>query len=417
MRVEVDAAAVDAAFDKVAADFQRKVRFPGFRPGKAPREMVTRTYSKEIEEEAKRKLISESYEKAVKENKLRVIGNPDIEEIQFGRSQALQFAATVEIIPEFTLPEYKGIPVTLEAKSVTDEDVERALTVLREQQASYTDVSRPVQTNDFVVLNYTGSSEGKPLTEFAPTARGLTEQSNFWMHVQPDSFIPGFTEQLIGAQAGEHRTITVNFPADFVAQQLSGKTGVYEVDILQVKEKVLPELTPELAKMYGAESVEKLREGVRRDLENELQFKRTRVIRNELVKSLLNRVQVDLPESLVLGETKNVVYDIVRENQERGLSQETIDKQKDEIFNVASNSARDRVKAGFILGRIAEVENIKVTEQEMVQHLVYLAQKNNIKPEKMVKQLRERNGFPQIHERILSSKVLDFLQENARIES
>ena len=169
--------------------------------------------------------------------------------------------------------------------------------------------------------------------------------------------------------------------------------------------------------MYGAESVEKLREGVRRDLENELQFKRTRVIRNELVKSLLNRVQVDLPESLVLGETKNVVYDIVRENQERGLSQETIDKQKDEIFNVASNSARDRVKAGFILGRIAEVENIKVTEQEMVQHLVYLAQKNNIKPEKMVKQLRERNGFPQIHERILSSKVLDFLQENARIES
>lgn len=416
VRVEVEAEAVDAAFSKVTADFQRQARFPGFRPGKAPRDLVTRTYAKEIEEEAKRKLISDSYSKAIEEQKLRVAGKPDIEEIQFGRGESLQFAATVEVVPDFTLPEYRGIPVKRDPQTVTDEDVNRAVGVLRERVAAYADVARPVQNGDFVVMNYSGTCEDKPLTEFAPTAKGLTQQTNFWMEVKPESFIPGFTDQLVGAQKGEHRTVTVDFPADFVAPELASKKGVYDVEIVQVKEKAVPELSEEFAKAYGAESVEKLVEGVRRDLQNELDYKKTRALRNDLVRSLLNRVQVDLPESVVLAETRNVVYDIVRENQQRGVSKEIIDSQKDEIANLASNSARDRVKAGFILSRIAEQEGIKVSEQEMAQYLVYLAQQNQIKPEKLIKQLRERNGIPEIHERILTTKVLDFLQKHARIE-
>jgi len=269
IRVEVDAPSVDAAFDRVTAEFRREARFPGFRPGKAPLELVTRTYSKQIEEEVKRKLISENYRKAVEDQKLQVVSKPDIEEIQFGRGQALQFAATVETAPEFTLPEYKGIPIRREVKLVSDADVEHALNVLREQQATYSDVARPVQMGDFVVVNYSGTSDGKPLTDIAPTARGLTQKNNSWLHMAtPDPFIPGFTEQLVGAQAGERRTVTVDFPGDFVAPQLAGKKGVYEVEILQVKEKVLPELTEELAKSYRAENLEKLREGVKRDLQN-----------------------------------------------------------------------------------------------------------------------------------------------------
>jgi trigger factor len=326
------------------------------------------------------------------------------------------FAATVEIIPDFTLPEYKGIPIKRNTQTVTDADLDRALQVLREQHAGYNNVDRPVQADDYVVVNYSATSEGKPLTDFAETARGLTQQSNFWVHVAPGSFIPGFTEQLVGAKAGEHRTVTVDFPADFVAPQLVGKKGVYEVDVVQVKEKVLPEVTEEFAKSYGAESVEKLREGVRRDLQNELEFKQRRDLRNQLVRSLLERVQVDLPESVVLNETRSVVYDIVRENKERGVSKEAIDQQKDEIYNVAASSAKDRVKATLIFGAIAEKENIRVNDQEMTQRILVLAEQNHIKPEKLIKQLQERNGIAQIHEQILTSKVLDFLQLNAHVQ-
>lgn len=415
--MEVDTETVDAAFNKITSEFQREARFPGFRPGKAPRDVVTRTYAKQIEQEVKRELISENYRKALQEQKLRAIGSPDIEEIQFGKGQALQFAATVEIAPDFKVENYKGIKVKQETRSVADEDVEKALNVLREQQASYTDVTRPVQTGDFVVVNYTATSEGKPLTELAPTAKGLTEQSNFWMHVEPGSFIPGFTEQLVGAKAGERRTVNVDFPADFVSAPLAGKKGVYEVEIVQVKEKVLPEVNDELAKRFGAEGVDKLREGVRRDLQNELEFKQRRDVRNQIVRSLLDAVQFDLPESMVLGETKNVIYDIVRENQERGVSKEIIDQQKDEIYNVANSSAKDRVKANFILVQIAENEKIKVTDEELTQRILYLAHQNQIRPEKLVKQLRERNGIAALHEQILVAKVLDFLQENAQVET
>lgn len=417
VRVEVDAQAVDTAIDKMTADFQREVRFPGFRPGKAPRELVTRSYSKQIEEEVKRKLTSDSYREAMKEKNLRVVGAPDIEDIQFGRGLPLQFAATVEVVPEFTLPEYKGIPIKLEARAVSDDDVRKAIDVLREQHATYRDVARPVQNGDYVVVNYTGTSEGQPLTELAPTARGLTQQNNFWLHIAPDSFIPGFTGQLVGAQAAEHRTVQVDFPADFVAPQLSGKKGVYEVDVVQVKEKVLPEVTEEFAKQFGAESLEKLREGVQRDLQNELEFTQRRNIRNQVVRSLLDRLQMELPESLVLGETRNVVYDIVRQNRQRGVTNEAIDQQKDEIFSVASNSAKERIKATFILGEIADKEGIKVTEQELMQRIMQLAQQNQVKPDKFVKQLKERNGLAQIHEQLLVSKVLDFLQQHVRIQA
>src|SRR5689334_7340719 len=181
MRVEIEATAVDETFDTITKDFQRQASLPGFRPGKAPRDMVWRKYGKDIGDEVKRKLISDSYKKAVEEQKLDVLGYPDIEEIQFDKGKPLQFAATVETAPEFELPEYKGLPVKREARSVTDQDVERALEALRQPHTTFNNVNRPIQNGDIAVVNYTGTCEGKPITELAPTAQGLTEKKNFWI--------------------------------------------------------------------------------------------------------------------------------------------------------------------------------------------------------------------------------------------
>ena len=248
LRVEVDAPAVDAALEEITLDFQKQVRLPGFRPGKTPRHLIVKSYAPQIDEEAKRRLISDGYRQAVADQKFRVVGQPDIEEIQFAKGQPFQFAVTLETAPDFELPDYHGLPVKREISVVSEEDLERALSVLRDRRATYIDVARAVQDGDFVVVNYTGTCDGRPITEIAPTARGLTEKKDFWLHVAPDSFIPGFTGQLIGAAAGETRTVTVNFPADFVARELAGRKGVYAVEIVQVKEKVLPELNDELAR-------------------------------------------------------------------------------------------------------------------------------------------------------------------------
>jgi trigger factor len=416
VRVEIEAQRVDETFETITKEFQREAALPGFRPGKAPREMVLRKYEKDIQNEVKRKLISDSYRKAVDEQKLDVLGYPDIEEIQFSRGQALQFAATVETAPEFELPDYKGLSVKREARTVTGADVDRALDALREQRVNFQTVQRPIQIGDIAVVNYTGTCEGKPITEIAPTAKGLTEKQNFWVDIQPGSFIPGFAEQLVGAQAADKRTVNVDFPADFVTPQLVGKKGVYEVQVLEVKEKILPPLDEELAKGYGAENLEKLREGVRTDLENELKSKLDRSIRNQVVRSLLDRVNFELPESALAQETRNVVYDIVQENTKRGISRQVIEQQKDQIYSAAAQGAKERVKVRFLLQKIAEKEDVKIAQEEIAARIQYLAAMYQIPPDKFAKDLQKRNGLIEIYDQIMNEKVLDLLQQNAKIE-
>jgi trigger factor len=416
LRVEVDAKAVDEAFDAVTKDFQKQASLPGFRPGKAPRAMVLKKYEPDIKDEVKRKLIGDSYRKALDEKQIAVIGYPDIEEIQFGRGQALQFAATIETAPEFQLPEYKGLPAKREAKSVTATDVDRAIELLARQHTKFETVARELCPGDIAVVNYTGTCDGKPVTDTAPTAKGLTEQKNFWVDAAPDSFIPGFADQLIGARAGDKRTVNVNFPADFVTKQLAGKKGVYEVEVVEVKEKGLPPIDDAFAKKYGAENLPKLREGVQRDLENELKYSQAKAVRGQIIRALLAATNFDLPETAVAHETRNVVYDIVRENSQRGVARDLIEKQKDEIYSAAAQSAKERVKLSFLIQRIAEKEGIQVSQDEVLKRVQSLALAYQIPLEKFLKDLQKRNGVRELYDQVAHEKVLAFLEQNAKIE-
>ncbi|HOK79114.1 MAG TPA: trigger factor, partial [Verrucomicrobiota bacterium] len=268
----------------------------------------------------------------------------------------------------------------------------------------------------FVVVNYVGTIDGKPITDFAPTARGLAEKQNFWLRVSEDEFIPGFTTQLIGASAGEKRTVTITFPSDFVVEELRGKLASYEVEILTVKEKTLPPLGDEFAREYGAENLEALKAGVRHDLELQLAADKKRKVRDQLVATLLGRVNCELPEDYVMQETRNVIYDIVRANQERGVPKEAIDERKDEIYTVASNSARERVKAMIVLRRIAEQEKITVTTEEIEQRITQLARRYGVRPDKFAQQLYEKNALGYVTRELIEEKVLDTLELYARVE-
>ncbi|HEX4122492.1 MAG TPA: trigger factor [Verrucomicrobiae bacterium] len=416
MRVEVGQEKVEETFKEVAGEFQREARLPGFRPGKAPKEIVAKRFESDIQDQVKRRLISDSFKAAIAEHKLSIVGQPEVEEIQFNRGQALQFAANLEIAPEFQLPEYKGLSATREAGSVTPEDVERALRVLTEHHAKFPTVTREIKEGDIAVVNYTGTCDGKPILETAPTATGLTEKKAFWITVDKTSFIPGFGEQLIGMKAGEKRTITVDFPADFVVPQLIGKKGVYEVELVEVKEKGLPAIDEEFAKAYGAESLEKLREGVRADLQNELNLKQSRSIRNQVVQNLLNQIQCDLPESMVEDETRNIVYSIVNEQQQRGVLKDAIDAQKDQIYGTANTAARQRVKASFVFRDIAEKEGVRVEQVEIGRRLQDMAAQYKVPFDKLVKDMEKSGRLNEIYNQILSEKVVDLLVQFAKIQ-
>ncbi|MFM1769379.1 MAG: hypothetical protein RJA22_1908 [Verrucomicrobiota bacterium] len=416
LRFEVDAKAVDEAFEAATRDFVKQASLPGFRPGKAPRDMVARQFEKDIAEEVKKRLIGEAYRQGLKDQSLDVLGYPDIEEIQFGRGQALQFAATVETSPAFDLPEYRGLPAKRESTTVSDEDVNKAIEMLRDQKSSFSKVERPVQEKDYVVVNYTGTVEGKPLTDLAPTARGLTEQKNFWVEVKPDSFIPGFAIQLVGAKAGEKRTVNLEFPKEFVSDELAGRKAAYDVEVVEVKEKVLPALDDAFAQSYGADNLNALREGVRRDLQNELNLKSKRNIRNQLVKELLTRVDFDLPESTLQMETRNVVYEMVDENQRRGVPQEVIKNEKERLYQAAQTIARDRVKIGFLFQRISEKEGIRPEQHEFDARVTVLARSSQMAPQKYAQELQKQGRLGEVYQQIIHEKVVNLLHEHAKLE-
>ena len=416
VKIEVDAPAMDAAFRAVESDYQANAALPGFRKGKAPREMILKQFGKEIETEVKRKATSDAFRQAVKEHNLDVVHMANIEEISFDRGQPMQFAVSLETGPEFQLPEYRGLPAQREDARVTDQDVENALAALRDRASTFEVVERPVAEGDFIVVNYTGTCEGQPITAIAPASRGLAEQKAFWIEVKPDSFIPGFAMQLLGAKAGDKRTVTVDYPADFVSSILAGKKGVYEVELTAVKEKRLPELDDALAKQWEAENLTALREGVRQDLQHELDERQSRSVRQQIVEVLMGQITCDLPESLVAAETRNVVYEMVNENQRRGVPKEIIEKEKDNIYRNSGVIAAGRVKASFIFKRIAEKEGIKITQGEFESELFGMAKQMQMTVDKLKKELAKGDGGDHIAQNILNSKVVSFLKDQAKIE-
>jgi len=415
LRIEIDAETVDAKFDAVAKDFRRHAHLPGFRPGKAPLANVMRSYGDKIGEEAKRTLMSDSYSKALKENELRPVIMPEIEELQFGHGKPFQYLATLEVTPAFELPEYRGLEVEKERRTVSDEDITKALDTLREQRVSYADVDRPAGGDDFIVVNFSGTIDDKPITDLVKVARGLTEQKNFWLHKTQNQLIPGIVEELIGSGKGDKKTVTVTIPDDFIYEELIGKEAKYEIEIVQVKEKSLPELDDDFAKAFGADGMDKLREGIENDLKNELEYSQKKSVRNQCVDMLLSAVTCDLPETIVNEATRAGVHNIVQQNHQRGVGKEIIEENKDRIYANAKADAEVRVRANYILSRIAEKEGIKVTEQEVSRQIAAIAAQQKVKPQKLAQQLKDNGTLYQIQEEIMSAKVIDLLEEKAKV--
>ena len=415
LRIEIDAEAVNAKFDSVAKDFRRHAHLPGFRQGKAPLANVMRSYGDKIGEEAKRTLMSDSYAKALKENELRPVIMPEVEELQFGHGKPFQYLATLEVTPAFEMPEYIGIEVEKERRSVNDADIAKALDTLREQRVSYADMDRPAVEEDFIVVNFTGTIDDKPITDLIKVARGLTEQKNFWLHKTQNPLIPGTVEALIGSSKGDKKTVTLTIPDDFIYEEIVGKEAKYEIEVVQVKEKSLPELDDKFAKGFGAESMDKLREGVENDLKNELVYSQKKSIRNQCVDKLLGAVNCDLPETIVNEATRAAVHNIVQQNHERGVGKEIIEENKDKIYANAKTDAEVRVKANYILSKIAEKEGIKVTDQELSRQVAAMAAQQKVKPQKLAQQLKDNGTIYQVQEEIMNAKVIDLLEEKANV--
>src|SRR5437667_1321613 len=419
LQIELPPEDVAKEWDAIANSFARFAKIPGYRPGKAPRAVIDKRFRKEIQEEVTKKLVSKSYHEAVEREQLRVASLTNIEDIQFGEDKSMRFRATVVTAPEFELPDYKNISVQLPDTKVSDAEVEEALQRLRDQSADFVDVQgRDLQMDDFAVLDFEGSVDNKAISEVAPQAsKNLQGGKKFWLHLAADNFLPKFCEQLVGQKPGETRLVIVNFPDDFAVKELAGKKADYAVTLREIKKKVLPAIDDALAaKLAPGKTLAELRQLIEHDLEHAKEHDAERAKEAQIVKYLQERIQFELPQALLQNETRRALAELVQRNRERGVTDDMLKEKEKELIDAAAAMAAHRLKTNFILHRIAELENIQTTKEDLDLRVRQEAARYDISPEKMRKELQQRNALDDVSEQLLLGKTLDFLKANVSIE-
>jgi len=419
LSIELPPEEVTKEWDEIANSFARFAKIPGYRPGKAPRRVIEAKFRKEIQDELTRKLVSKSYRDAIEQKQLRVVSLTNLEDVEFGDDKSIRFRATVVRAPEFDLPEYKNIKTELPSTDVTEAEVDAAVERLRDQSADFVDVTdRPVAMNDFVVIDFDGTIDGKPISEIAPNAtKALHGGKKFWLRVAEDNFIPKFCDQIAGLKIGESKDATVDFPAEFPVPELAGKQAIYHITVNEIKQKELPSLDDAFAaKLAPGKTLAEMRHLIEHDLEHEKEHEAERAKEAQIVKHLHEHVQLELPPSILREETRRALGELVQRNRERGITDEMLKGKEKELIEGAGGLAAHRLKTNFILSRIAEHENIKVTREDLESAIRQEALRYNISVDKMRKELEQHDRLDALAEQILLGKTLDFLKANVSFE-
>jgi trigger factor len=408
--LEVPAEDVQKAVERVAREFARVARVPGFRPGKAPVTLIRRRFAEDIKGEVLQSLVPEQVEKAVKDQKLTPISQPHIDGVDYAEDRPLKFRAIFEVLPEFDLGAYKDLEVEVEAAAVTDADVDKVIEESRERSATYVAIEgRPLAKGDYAQLKLMGTPAegGEPL-----------KADNVMCHLGAEETLDAFSTHLTGAQQGEHKRFDVDYPADYPDKKLAGKKYAYEVEVLGVKEKKLPELNDDFAKeISDSQTIEELRGKVRAGLESEREQQYNSAVRDAVLSKIIAAHDFPVPEALVENQ-----MDVRLDRAIRSLASQGVDPRAVNVDWMAMRARqRDRavedVKAELLLDRIATAENIEASDEDMDREIAAMAERSG-ESEAMVRaSLTKQGALDRMKSKLRSDKTLEWLQKNSKVQT
>jgi len=409
--VEIDAEKVAQTYNQTLRELSKKAKIKGFRPGKTPRRIIEQYYGTQIINEAKNDLIRESFSEAIEETGLLPVANPSIEDGALRQGEPFSYVIQMEVRPEFELKDYIGISVEKEITDISEDNVDKRLEELREAHAQLisVDEERGVEEGDYAVIDYTGFWKGKPLTDM----RG----SDFTVLVGSKRFYPDVETGILGLKKNEDREITVDFNADFEDKRLAGKSVAFHVRIKDIKVKDLPVLNDEFARSLGEEfsTLSVLRERVKEDLGLQEEKRAERELGRRVLKKIASTVDIELPQSLVEREIERSIASIKQsvlrsgsELESAGISEE---KMRDELRPVAE----ERVKKEFVLGKVAEMENITVVEGDTREGFQRLAAQTGKDPAVLERFYETNNLMDSFKDQLLKEKTLNHLIQHANI--
>lgn len=409
---------VAASEEALLKDFAKKAKVPGFRPGKAPLDVIRRRFARDIESEISNKLIRDAYDALVKDDKLNIYTVVDVKSDDLVKGQEYGIRFSVDVRPEFELPEYKQIPVTLPLVEVTEANIDKAIEEIRQQRADFQVAERPAKQGDYVKLSYTGTLEGKPVAELVTENPIYGTQTTTWEEAgAPDS--PGvraIIDALVGMKAGDKKTVTMEFAKDFEVSPLAGKSVEYAIEVFEVREKVLPEINESFFKSLQVEDEADLRQRIKTDFTRRQEQESHGKKRQQVMDYLIEKTSFSLPESAVENQTEIFLRDFLEHNTRLGVPMEEFQKRKEELFEQAHEAAEKRVQVEFIVDKVVDKEKIEITNEDLSQALMQEAIMTRTKPEELVNQVKKNRSYlQQLQRNALFNKTLDFLIEEAMV--
>jgi len=410
LNIEIEADMAAQEYNKACRKIGERVSIPGFRKGKAPRSKIENYVGIErIQKDALDKILPNVFADTISEHQFDIASEPIIESYNYILGEPLTIVAKLEIKPEVTLNNYKGMKVEVPAFKQSDDAIEKELKALSERFATLqTVVDRSANENDLVVIDFSGTVNGEPI-------KGGSAK-NYQLDLAHSNFIKGFAEQLVGKNIGEESVIKVTFPEDYHDAALAGKEAEFQVKINEIKEKTIPEIDDELAKKVGpfqtlAELKADLQSYMEKTEKNENDIRAEKAV----VTKVIDQAHVDVPDSMVNREAKVLMEEIQARVKSQGLSWEQfLDSQGHEnIWNSLREEAGKRVKSSLVLGAVAKAENIQLNDEDFVTRVKELAAVYNTDEKTIFKQISQNPGFAQgISQQIMGQKIVKFLVEN-----
>ncbi len=412
LTIEVAAEEFEKAIEAAYQKNKSKISVPGFRKGKVPRQMIERMYGKEVfYEDAANALIPDAYEKALDECEEDIVSSPSIDVVQVEAGKPFIFTAEVALKPEVKLGKYKGVEVEKAEISVTDEEVDAEINKERENNARNIDVTdRAVKDGDITTLDFEGFVDGVPFEG------GKGE--NYPLTIGSGAFIPGFEEQLIGAEIGREVEVNVTFPEDYQAEELKGKAAVFKCTVREIKEKELPALDDEFASEVSEfETLAEYKADVKGKLE-ERKAKEAKDAREAaVIEAIVKDSDMEIPEAMLATQQRQMVDEFAQRIQMQGLSidqyYQFTGSSYEQMIEQVKPQAEKRIKSRLVLEAVAAAENIVAADEDYEEELKVMAESYQMEVEK-VKELLPEKSAAQIREDIAVRKAAEFVVENAK---
>lgn len=412
LTIEVSAAEFEKALEDAFLKNKNKISVPGFRKGKVPRQMVEKMYGPEIfYEDAANALIPDAYSKALDECEEDIVSSPEIDVTQIEKGKSFIFTATVALKPEVKLGKYKGVKVEAAEVTVTDEEVDAKIEKERENNARTIEVTdRPVKDGDMTVLDFEGFVDG--------VAFDGGKGENYPLTIGSGAFIPGFEEQLVGAEIGKEVELNVTFPEDYQAEELKGKAAVFKCTIKEIKEKELPALDDEFASEVSEfDTLEEYKKDVKETLTIEKEKAAREAKEAAVIDAIIADSDMDIPEAMVTTQQKQMIDEFAQRMQMQGLSMEqyfqftgaTLDKMMEQV----KPQAETRIKSRLVLEAVAAKEGIEATEEDYEEEIKTMAEVYQMEPDKIKEMLPEKS-VKGIKEDIAVKKAAEFVVNNAK---